>query len=327
MKNTIIISVFILMANLSQAQSNTNDLLQKLPAIQANVCVASKETQNQYEEKVSALIRELESQIRALKKQSKPDEAQGKSQAEQLLKQQGLSQEEIAKMKSKKMTKEEKLAMVNQMMQQNANMSMAEINNMKNMGKEGKQAYAEGYTAEAQATTQANAKNNKTTEGNTNNSDFVSQRSALYKNLADQRQEVLLKYEQVDKNVEGLKLIAKMNTLRARIKQLVGGGGEGGWNPKDKKEYDAAEAELKQLKKDYCQLMSPLYFNALQSHLANLKSTYDDYQKLDDLTGKIDNMIVTVGATGKGGNIEYLDWVKNYLSHLNDSFKYTPAEQ
>lgn len=327
MKPTIIFSIFILLYNLSQAQSNTSDFLKKIPALPTNVCIASNETQNQYEEKISALIHELDSQIQALKKQSKPDEAQGKSQAEQMLKQQGLSQEDIAKVKSKKMTKEERQAMVNQMMQQNTNMSMAEINNMKNMSKDGKQAYAEGYTTEAQAAAQANAKNNKTQVGNTNNnSDFISQRSALYQNLTDQQQEVLLKYQQVDQNVEGLKMMAKMNSIRARIKQLVGGGGEGGWNPKDKKEYDALEAELKQLKKDYCQHMSPLYFNALQNDLANLKSSYNDYQKLDDLTGKIDNTIVTIGTTGKGGNIEYFDWVKNYLNHLKNSYKYTPAE-
>jgi len=129
MKTTIILSAFTLLFYLSQAQSNTNDLLQKIPAIPTNGCTASKETQNQHEEKISALIRELNSQIQALKKQSKPDEAKAKAQAEQMLKQQGNSQQDIDKMKSKKMTKEERLAMVNQMMQQNANISMAEINN------------------------------------------------------------------------------------------------------------------------------------------------------------------------------------------------------
>lgn len=323
MKSTIIFSIFILLYNLSQAQSGTNDLLKKIPAPPTDVCIAGNDAQNQYKEKISALINEIESQIRALKKQSKPDEAQAKSQAEQMLKQQGLSQEDIAKVKNKKMTKEERQAMVNQMMQQNTNMSMPEINNMKNMSREGKQAYAEGYATESQAAAQANAKNKKTPEGNTkNNSDIMSQRSTLYQNLTEQQQEVLLKYQQVDQDIKGLKMMSKMNSLRARMKQLVGGGGEGGWNPKDKKEYDAAEAELKQLNKDYCQHMTPLYFNALQIHLANLKSTYDDYQKLDDMTGKIDNTIVTIGTTGKGGNIEYFDWVKNYLSHLKNSYKY-----
>lgn len=327
MKTTIIFSLLILMFNLIYAQSNTNDLLNRIPAIPSNVCVAGKEAQNQYEEKVSAMIHELESQIMALKKQSKPEEAKAKEQAGQMLIQQGLSQEDIAKMKNKKMTKEEKQAMVNQMMQQSTNMSMDEISNMKNMGKDGKSAYAEGYVAESQAVVQTNAKENKTQQGNaSNNADVLSQRSALYQNLKDQQQAVLFKYQQVDQDAEGLKMVGKMNSLRVRMSQLVGGGGEGGWNPKDKKEYDAAEVQLKQVKKDYCQHMSPLYFNALQNHLANLKSTYSDYQKLDEMTGKIDNTVVIVGTTGKGGQIDYYDWVKNYLSHLENSFKYTPAE-
>jgi hypothetical protein len=327
MKTTIVFSVFTLLFYFGQAQSNSNDLLQKIPSIPNNGCAASKETQNQYQEKILALIRELDSQIQALKKQSKPDEAKAKDQAEQMLKQQGLSQQDIGKMKSKKVSKEDRQAMANQMMQQYANMSMDEISNMKKMSKDGKQAYAEGYAAEAQATAQANSKNNKSSGVNTNNNaDVLSQRNVLYQDLQTQQQDVLLKYQQVDQNAEGLKMVDKMNSIRARISKLVGGGGEGGWNPKDKKEYDAAEAELKQMKKDYCQHMSPLFFNALQYHLANLKSSYQDYQKLDEMTGKIDNTIVTIGTTGKGGNIEYFDWVKNYLHNLKDAYKYKPVE-
>lgn len=307
---------------------SAQDLLGKIPAIPTNVCVASNETQKQFEEKISAIIREVDSQIMALKKQSKPDEAKAKGQAEQMLKQQGLSQEEIDKMKSKKMTKEEKQAMAEKMMQQYTNMSMAEVNSMKSMSKEGKQAYMEGYAAEAQATAQADAKNNKTSEVNTNNNaDVLSQRNELYQNIKTQQQDVMLKYEQVEQDSEGLKMVGKMNSLRAKISQLVGGGGEGGWIEKDKKEYDAAKAELNQLKKDYCQRMSPLYFSALNFHLSNLQSSYNDYQKLDEMTGKIENTIVTIGTTGKGGNIEYFDWAKSYLQNLKEAYKYKPVEE
>lgn len=327
MKTTIIFSVLILLSNIIQAQSGSNDFLEKIPTIPTNVCTASNETQKQFEAKISEIIRELDSQILALKKQSKPDEAKAKAQAEQMLKQQGLSQEDIDKMKNKKMTKEEKQAMADKMMQQYANMSMSEVNNLKNTSKEGKQAYMEGYAAEAQATVQANAKNNKPSEVNTNNADILSQRNALYQNIKSQQQDVLLKYQKIEQDAEGLKIVEKMNSLRARMSQLVGGGGEGGWNEKDKKEYDAAKAELNSLKKDYCQRMSPLYFSALNYHLSNLQSSYNDYQKLDEMTGKIDNTIVSIGTTGKGGNIEYFDWAKSYLQNLKEAYKYKPEQE
>ena len=328
MKTTLFFSVLILLFNITQAQSGSNDLLEKIPAIPTNVCVASSETQKQFEEKISAIIREVNSQIMALKKQSKPDEAKAKAQAEQMLKQQGLSQDDMDKMKSKKMTKEEKQAMADKMMQQYTNMSMSEVNSMKNMTKEGKQAYMEGYAAEAQATAQANAKNNNAQGVNTNNyADVISQRSELYQNIKTQQQDVLQKYQMIEQDAGGLKMVEKMNSLRARMSQLVGGGGEGGWNVDDKKAYDAAKAELNQLKKDYCQHMSPLYFSALNYHLSNLQSSYSDYQKLDEITGKIDNTIVTIGTTGKGGNIEYFDWAKSYLQNLKDAYKYKPVEE
>lgn len=327
MKTTFIFSVLILLFNITQAQSGSTDLLGKIPAVPTNVCVGSHETQKQFEEKISAIIRELDAQILALKKQSKPDEAKAKGQAEQMLKQQGLSQDDIDKMKNKKMTKEEKQAMAEKMMQQYTNMSMSEVNSMKNMSKEGKQAYMEGYAAEAQATAQANAKNNKTSEVNTNNADVIAQRNVLYQTIKAQQQDVLLKYQMIEQNADGLKLVEKMNSLRARMSQLVGGGGEGGWIEKDKKEYDAAKAELNQLKKDYCQHMSPLYANALNYHLANLQSSYNDYQQLDEMTGKIDNTIITIGTTGKGGNIEYFDWAKTYMEYLKEAYKYKPVEE
>jgi hypothetical protein len=327
MKTTIIFTVIILFFKITQAQSGSNDFLGKIPAVPTNVCVADNESQNQFEEKISAIIRDLDSQILALKKQSKPDEAKAKAQAEQMLKQQGLSQDDVDKMKNKKMTKEDKQAMAEKMMQQYTNMSMAEVNSMKNLSKEGKQAYMEGYAAEAQATAQANAKNNKTTEVKTNYADILSQRNDLYQNIKNQQQDVLKKYQQVEQDAGGLKMVEKMNSLRARMSQLVGGGGEGGWNEKDKKEYDNTKAELNQLKKDYCQHMSPLYFSALNYHLANLQSSYNDYQKLDEMTGKMDNTIVTIGTTGKGGNIEYFEWAKTYLQNLKDAYKYKPVEE
>jgi hypothetical protein len=327
MKTTIIFTVIILFFKITQAQSGSNDFLGKIPAVPTNVCVADNESQNQFEEKISAIIRDLDSQILDLKKQSKPDEAKAKAQAEQMLKQQGLSQDDVDKMKNKKMTKEDKQAMAEKMMQQYTNMSMAEVNSMKNLSKEGKQAYMEGYAAEAQATAQANAKNNKTTEVKTNYADILSQRNDLYQNIKNQQQDVLKKYQQVEQDAGGLKMVEKMNSLRARMSQLVGGGGEGGWNEKDKKEYDNTKAELNQLKKDYCQHMSPLYFSALNYHLANLQSSYNDYQKLDEMTGKMDNTIVTIGTTGKGGNIEYFEWAKTYLQNLKDAYKYKPVEE
>jgi hypothetical protein len=73
--------------------------------------------------------------------------------------------------------------------------------------------------------------------------------------------------------------------------------------------------------------MSPLYINALNYHFANLQSSYSDYQKLDEMTGKIDNTIVSIGTTGKAGNIEYFDWVKSYLQNVKDVYKYHPVEE
>ena len=306
---------------------DAQEILENIPAVPSNVCVASNETQKQFEENISAIIRDVDSQIKALKKQSKPDETQAKSQAEQMLKQQGLSQDDIDKMKSKNMTKEEKQAMTDKMMQQYTNMSMSEVSSMKNMSKEGKQAYMEGYAAEAQANAQANAKNNKTSEVNTNNADVLSQRNELYQKITAQQQDVLLNYKKIEQDAGGLKIMEKMNSLKEQMGNLVGSGGEEVWNEKDKKEYDATKAELYQLQKEYCQHMSPLYFSALKYHYTNLQSSFNDYQKLDEMTGKIDNTIVAIGTTGKAGNIEYFDWVKSYLQNLKHVYKYKPAEE
>lgn len=323
-KYILFISFLLFVVNNIHAQ----EILEKIPAVPSNVCVASNETQQLFEENISAIIRDVDSQIRALKKQSKPDGAQAKSQAELMLKQQGLSQVDVDKMKSKNMTKEEKQAMTDKMMQQYTNMSMSEVSNMKNMSKEGKQAYMEGYATEAQANAQANAKNNTAQAINSNNNaDVLSQRNELYQKITAQQQDVLLNYQKIEQDAVGLKLMDKMNSLRSRLGDLVGSGGEEVWNNKDKKEYDAAKAELYQLQKDYCQHMSPLYFNALKYHYANLQSSHNDYQKLDEMTGKIDNTIVTIGTTGKAGNIEYFDWVKSYLQNLKHVYKYKSSEE
>lgn len=325
MKNYILLILFLLFV---VKNIDAQEVLKNVPAVPNNVCIAGNETQKQFEEKISALIRDIELQARALKKQSKPDEAKAKEQAGQMLMQQGLSQEDIDKMKSKNMTKEEKQAMADKMMQQYTNISMSEASNMKNMSKEGKQAYVEAYAVEAQATVQANAKNNDPQKVNTNNTaDVISQRNVLYQQIKSQQQDVQIKYQQVEQDVEGLKIVEKMNSIRTRIRQLVGSGGEGDWNEKDKKEYDAAIAALNQLKKDYCQRMSPLYISALNYHFANLQSSYSDYLELDKMTGKIDNSIINTGTTWNGGSIEYFDWVETYLHNLKDVYKYYPVTE
>jgi hypothetical protein len=327
MKNYILLVLFLLFA---AKNIDAQEVLKSVPALPTNVCIAGNEMQKQFEEQISALIRDIELQARALKKQSKPDEARAKEQAGQMLIQQGLSQEDIDKMKSKNMTKEEKQAMADKMMQQYTNMSMSEASSMKNMSKEGKQAYVEAYASEAQATGQANAqtnaKNNNPQIVNTNNTaDVISQRNILYQQIKSRQQDVQIRYQHVEQDVEGLKIVEKMNSIRTRIRQLVGSGGEGGWNEKDKKEYDTAITSLNQLKKNYCQRMSPLYISALNYHFADLQSSYGDYLELDKMTGKIDNSIISTGTTWNGGSIEYFEWVETYLNYLKDVYKYNPV--
>ena len=75
----------------------------------------------------------------------------------------GLSSEDAAKMKnSKDLTKEEKKALANKVMNQQTNMSMEDVKNLKNMSESGKKAYAQSIATESMAVQESNSQNKAT---------------------------------------------------------------------------------------------------------------------------------------------------------------------
>lgn len=309
------------------AALKAQDILAEIPDIPQDACSADKKTRYNFEEQVSGLISKINVNIRGLKQSSRPDEAKGREQAEQMLLQQGLTPEEVGKMKDKNLTREEKQALADRMMQQYANMSMAEANQMKTMTAEGKQAYAEAYAAEAQAAAQAGGKDKQNAQpANKNYTNLLLERNDQYQKILSGQKAIMHNYQLVDEDAEGLRMAGEMKNLMAEMNRLVGGGGEGGWNVEDKKVYDADKLALNNLRKQYCEHMSVKYRNALSKHLSDLHSVYGEYLKLEETSGRVDNTIVSTGSESAVGRISYLEWVIEYLEKLKDVYRYFPNE-
>ena len=322
----ILLLNFFLMLSMVVAQAQ--DILSRLPAIPQDACTADPERQQVFEDKITGLIHEINKSIRGMKEQARPEEEKAREQAEQMLLQQGLTPEEVNKMKDKNLSKDEKQAMADKMMQQYTNMSMAEVNQMKTMTPEGKQAYTEAYAAEAQAAAQAEGRNNSGADPVAKNyADLLMEQNLQYQNIKERERKVMNKYRLVDEDAEGLRMVSEMNNLMAEMNRLVGGGGEGGWNADDKKIWDADRAALNQLKRSYCAHMSALYQTALNGHLADLHASYSEYLKLEETSGRVDNTVISLGTQNATGRITYHEWVITYLEKLKEIYRYYPVER
>ena len=314
MKKFVIISL-IVTANFGKAQFKTQEFVDNIPMLPTEICKIKTEERNAFLTEVNAKKDEINAQIKKTKSLAKPNENQAKEMAiSQMQSQYGLSDEEAKKMKSGKMSAQEKKALADKMMMQQTNISMGELQNLKKMSKEGKKEWGKAYSSEAYAMAQANATTNTNDAGNS--TELMKQLQALNAKIQQRRAQIQQEYQDFENNSERLEMLQKIKSINSQISSL--GGANGGQGAK----IDSLTVALKSEKEIYCETFSPMYQNILKKEFADIKNSYTDYYRVAELNRLLVNSLpVKTNASG-GEEIEYFIYIQNYLEHLSSAFNY-----
>jgi len=217
--------------------------------------------------------------------------------------------------------KKEKKALADQMMQQSMNISVGEIENLKNMDKAGQKAWATAYATEKNAEVMADPKKYQDQNAREMQKfNLVKSQKQLSDSLKAQLNRHMKKFAEIDEDEDGKKLLNKIEGIRKVIADLYNETAKIGTSPNQKK-LEALRAEMKKAKVSYCNLQSPKYVNALAEYKSFVQSSMSAYYRLEKLTNEVSKMQTGVDISPEPGEIG-LGNVSSYIKQLLDAYKY-----
>lgn len=313
MKSIVFLSALLLSFINAGAQLSPDSFISRFPLIPVNF--DQSEFSQPFLEKVGKLKDEIAEEIRIRKTEAKDTNKASKEQmSKQMMEQMGvnISPQDMQKMQSGKMSKAEKDAMANQMLQQKMNMSLDEAKGIKNMSAEGKKAYSEAMATEMMAAGQADANKNQTTQ---------KKNMATYE-LAQEQNMLVMKMQ-----ASGVKLqdqLEEFNKLKAKKQQEYNFCIE-----TTKKHFDAMpnttlgdsnyEARKKALNNCltvFYMALIPNYNTILDERLRTIAASADDYMRLEELTIQMKQNTTGIDMQGKANGLIYFDALREYTMLL-----------
>lgn len=312
-----------MLATLVLAQTG-NSFLSKIPDLPNDPCSMTEKQQHEYLEEINNLLRSMDNEISPRKKLIEKDVENSREEIEKnIAKQYGLSNADVQKLKNKKMSKEEKKAIADKMLQEKTGISMDEIEDLKNMSKEGKKAWVEGYSTQQMANTSPNPDGTKTEEQLEMEKD-----QAKYKKLFDLMQEKQIITDRIaasDKKFANRMIeLEKEDSIQTQIlKSKV--------DPLEKKlmetyptpeEEEAIWHEIRQYEKNYCQKLSPLLMEALGESKTSLHKSMPDFKRLEEITAELNKTTMGINKDFSASGLFELQAVNSYVHLLLNTFKY-----
>jgi hypothetical protein len=314
MKSFFTTLLLMLAALIVKAQILTPEMVvNRMPAISIIVC--KKEGRQQFLKQVDKLKTEVEEEITRRRDKSKANSKGMDEQASKnMMKQMGYSVSEADIQKMKNAGKEEKKAMAMAMMQQNTNMSVDEAKKVSKMSKEGQKAWAEGMSTEMMADAQANPDKNKAAQKNNMNMFELAQEQSQ---IAQKIQLVTRKFDEQLEEFNKLKE-KNLNEFEACLKKV-------GKDYENKTNFDlgstyaeAMEYQKNSCYQNCCGYLTPKYAGILLERLNDMVALTDNYNRLDVLTNELskatsgtDKKVIEPGMT-------YLEALSDYIVHLQD---------
>jgi hypothetical protein len=314
----VLLSLTVVYAN---AQTNAESFLNKMPGLPKDSCNITKTEVESLTQKVSALIDQTENEIDVLNEKANEkghgnEEAAKEAAMQQMSQQYGLSQDEMNKMKSGKMSAAEKQAMANKVLQQQTNMSMGEVQNLSKMSDAGKKAYAEAYATEAQATAQANPNKQPVNQSSMNMQQLISAQQAVLGKINANGQKIGNLYASIQNDPDLSKMKKNIKDWQSKIMSMTGVDyGQG-------KQMDSLAVLIKKEQTKICDKYTPKYRSALRQHLSIMKSSMADIQQLGEITGELTKAQTGIVPPAESTEIRKLQAIKEYLTNLKDAYQF-----
>jgi hypothetical protein len=318
MKKLFLLIVALCFNIIAFSQVKPEEFLGMLPALPKEACALKTDARNSYLDKVNSLSDLIENEISRRHKAEKAKEGTNQQQAmDNMAQQYGLSAEDMQKMKDgHKMTAEEKRALADKMLQKNNNMSMDEVDNLKKMDKNGKKAWAEGYSTEMMAEQAADPQKFQDKQLEAKN---AYELQTLQKHILDSLLAIGSKYSQQLAELENDSLAKVMreniSKWHEELMSMTGiDYGQGG-------KMAELSKKIKAEKSAYCLKYSPRYFEILRNCEAFTRSSITACYRIEKISTRLTKLQTGVDLNIEPGMMGITN-IKDYVGKLREVFKY-----
>ena len=335
MKRALSITLFLFFWSIANAQVRPEAYIGMLPPVPGNVCSEdNSQEKDEFTAKLDEISEMLQNELDRRSENNDADsEANKQKMMDQAVKQTGISPELIQQLmaleqQSEEATGEEKevyeakkRAIADQMLQQSKNISMGELDNLKETDSAGQRAWATGYATESQAEVAADPK--KYQDQNAKEIQKYNLQKK-YKQLKDsidaQQNKYIKKFAEVDKDENGVKLLAQIDSARSKIYELYTEASKRETSP-DQDQLAELKSEMVKAKKSYCALLTPKYIDALANYKSFSLSSLSALNRLEELSNQVYEAQNGVKLNTEPGGFG-LAQVSAYLRQLRGAYKY-----
>lgn len=321
MKKLLFFAVSLFFPSLLFSQVTPEAFLANIPSLPNNVCNDDQDEKDAFIKKLYDLEAEIEAVINP-KKQIVEDAYQNsKVDVEKnIAKEYNLSGADMQKLKQiqnikdKKQKKEEQKKIADKILQDKTNISMEEIEKLKKMSKEGKKAWVEAYSTEQMATM----------EGKTDSINAFNQKNMDKYNLAQEQSKLMNQVDAVNKmfankikelneedSVATIAFLVERDTIMAHLGDYYA------------EEYERAIEKIRELEKQYCETMTPQYFDILNDQTNKIKTLLPTFYKLEKVNAELSQATLNVqNKDFYSEGLMGLETVKGHITLLTTAFKY-----
>ncbi len=295
----------------------------RLPDLPAAVCVVDTSFQGQFMRQLGSVSKQLDEVYSKKKKEVQKEADNLKPEMEKkIAKDSGLSDADIQKLKNKNLSKEEKKKIADKMMQNKANISMEEIERLKKMSKEGKEAWAEAYSTEMMATmqsgdsvkTEEQIKMEKELEKNSKINELVKEQKLIIDRVHAVDKKFANKMEELRKedSIQTVILEAKLKPLRKQLE-----------NYPSKEQQKSIYQQMAGYYLTYCNKLSPMNINMIADAKNSLAPLLPEYDRLEKLNTEINKIMFGAKDGLNSPGLMQLGAVKSLIDIMAGAYSYT----
>jgi len=319
MSKFLFLLILILFTSNSFCQVTPEAFIGMLPSIPQNACSIEKAEQDLFLAKVDSILELIDNERSRRNEEMEANSGSYQKQmTNKLSNQYGLSQEELKKLQSnKKMTQEEKDALINKALQNSGNISLDEVKNLKKMSKEGKEAWAEAYGTEKMAEIQSDPQKNQGEQlKNKNMYDLAKTQKFLLDSLMAIESKFGQQFAEIDRDPDAKIMLDNISKWEQEAGEMMGE-----LSPTESAELEALSQKIKSEKDKYCNKYTPQYVAILHRYESYTKSCLPACYRLESISAQLMKQQAGVDMKQAPGQIG-IGKVADYLGLLRSTFKY-----
>lgn len=316
-----VIVTFLINVTFVNAQVTPEAYLKKIPALPKEACNAAKETIQNFKEQVNQLDNQLSEDINARQdKVNEKADATREGAMTYAAQQYNLSDKDMKKIKKgENLSAAETQELANKMLNQQANMSLEEVQKLSTMNEAEKQAFAQSMAARGMKDAQENPGKYKASQDRAANlTRLVNEQSALNQKLNDWQQEIADRYAQIENDPEGKAMLDSIQQWKSEWNRLAGVDyGQG-------KKMEALLDKIKNTQMKYYKTLTPRLWVVLRDHFSKVQSSFPDCRQLDEVSSELMKAQVGVPSPDAGSDLRCLGVIHAYLGKLQQAYVFAP---